>query len=82
MSAPAVPSPSAPQSGASRPMLDSLTLRGILVAAAPVVAGWLGLDPSQLIAGADSAIQLVGLGLAVWGRWRVGDLHWPWSRAA
>ena len=81
MVAPAVPSPTDPNSGA-RPVFDSLTIRGILVALAPVLAGAVGLDPSQFVTGADALIQLVGLGLAIWGRLRVGDLHWPWGGAA
>jgi hypothetical protein len=66
--------------GPTKPVTQSLTFGGLAVVAAPLVASVLGLDPDQVAHGIDGAVQLMGLGMAVYGRYRIGDLHWPWAK--
>lgn len=74
------PTPSLDQAP-TRPVTQSVTFGGLAILAAPLVAQAFGLEPDQFANGLDALIQLAGLGLAIFGRFRVGDLHWPWQRA-
>lgn len=57
-----------------RTPVDSLTIRALAVVALATVLGPL---LPEGISAMDTAAQLLGVAVAVWGRWRVGDLVLP-----
>lgn len=61
----------------SRSASDSLTMRAILSAAVPALATALGGTQDQWAAAIAGVWALVSLTVALYGRWRVGDLHLP-----
>lgn len=62
--------------------LDSQTVRGLLLALAPIVASMAGLryDPAEftgvlerVLSCANEVVALTGLAWALWGRWRTNS---------
>lgn len=64
----------------SKSVAASATYQGLALVLLPMVASAVGLDPDQLAKGVDAAVQLAGVGLAIYGRWRAGGLHLPWQQ--
>lgn len=65
---------------AAKPVQQSASAQGIAIAAAPLIASLVGLDPNDVLDGLNGAIQAAGLAWALYGVLRRLDIRLPWQR--